>query len=129
MAGARIRAGTGVELSVGGGGDSASRWSGISLPWPIWVPWSISLGKVALGSISWPEWPPELIIPWQVALGSVSVYCAGGQRITLVPFPLTPEASCPVVLGLVAGPAFCLRVHLFFCHFCVLWTLEEIIQA
>lgn len=90
MAGAPIRAGTAVGLSVGGGGDSASRWSGISLPWPIWVPWSISLGKVALGSISWPEWPPGLIIPWQVALGSVSVYCAGGQRISLRPLSPYP---------------------------------------
>lgn len=124
VAGAQV--GTDLGLPVGGGGDTASRWSRISLSWPGWVLWSVCLGKVALGSISWPEWPPGLITPWQVALGSVVSIVQVARGSVCVPFPLTPEASRPVVLGLVAGPTFCLWVHLIFCDLCVLWTLEEI---
>lgn len=111
-----------MGLFVGGGGDIPGRDQS---SWPRWVPQSISLGKVVLGSVSWLGWPPGLIAPWQVALGSVStVQVARG--LVCVPFRLTPQASCPIVLGLAAGPTFCLWVHFVFCDLCVLWTLEEI---
>lgn len=116
VAGAGIKAGTGVGLSVRGA-------LGVNL-FLVWlVPGSISWESSLGVSLYRPEWPPGLIAPWQVASG-VSLYCAGGlRRSVCVP------SSLPPPLGLVAGLPFCLWVRLVFCDLCVVCIPEEFAPA